>query len=155
MKEHVNYSSDVWGWTIFWVCIFCIVFFLPFPGWFWWMWWCFFIFMMLLALCWTPLSVSADDRTVRIRRPLRSREIPLDEIASVEMVGSKTGRPTATSQGFFGYWGKGKDEKNGSYTSYVGKGDERFLITLKDGRKVMVSANNAPALVDYIQARLK
>lgn len=154
MRERVNYGSDTWGWTIFWICVFVIVFFIPLPGFFWWMWWCFFIFVILLGLCFMPLSVTTDEDYVAVRHPLKTTKIPVNEIESVTLVEPST-QKSSTSKGFGGYWGKGKDTKYGEYTTFVGKGDERFLIKMKDGKQYMISSNNAPGMVAYIEGRLK
>lgn len=155
MKERVNYSGDAWGWTIFWICVCIAIFWLPLPGFWWWVWWCVIIFFCFSALWYTPMYVVASPEYVDIKRPLHTKRIPLSDIKSVELVDPTSDRGTATSRGFFGYWGKGKDAKNGSYEAYVGKHDERYLITLKDGSRVMVSSTNAPQIVEYINGQLK
>lgn len=153
MKEHVNYGSDVWGWTIFWICVCVMIFFIPLPGFLWWSWWGFFIFLILVSLCFTPIDVSANDAYVSVHRALGTKKIPISAIQSVQLVDPAI-QKSAASKGFMGYWGKGKDSKNGKYFSYFGKGNERYLITMKDGKQYMLSSHNAPQMVAYISGHL-
>ena len=173
MRQKIYYDSDdysgVWFWIIL-ICLACCCFGWWTPsdysytggGWSWatWGWiilgilfiWWFF------ALLFAPLYVDADDEEVRIRRPLATRRIRMDEIASAEpyQVSGK-----AKSKAFraspvraFGKWGKYHDDKIGDYFAYYGKPANTVLITLKDGRKYVVGGSDAKAMSDYINSKV-
>lgn len=133
-------TSYGWGWTWGWI-ILGILF----------LWWVF-------ALCFTPLDVSANEEEVRIRRPLKSRRIKIDEIQSAEpyQVSNKPGKKAFRTMPIrtFGHWGQYHDDNIGDYFAYYGKPDQTVLITLKNGQKYVVGATDAKALADYINGQL-
>lgn len=135
-------SGSGWGWGWTWGWILLGILFL---------WWIF-------ALCFTPLDVTADDYDVRIRRPFKTKRIKMDEIASVEpyQVSKKASGKAFKSMPVktFGSWGHYHDDKIGDYFAYYGKPDNAVLITLKDGRKYVVGAEDAKAFSDYINSKL-
>lgn len=134
------YTSSGWSWSVWGWIILGILF----------IWWIF-------ALIFSPLYVEADDNEVRIRRPLKTKSIRMDEIESVEpyQVSKKaSGKLFGSSPvKVFGKWGKYRDDKIGDYFAYYGKPDNTVLITLKDGRKYVVGATDAKALSDYINSK--
>ena len=136
------YTGSGWGWGWTWGWILLGILFL---------WWIF-------ALCFTPLDVYADDDEVRIRRPFKTRRIKMDEIASVQPFDASKARGKAFKSmpvRTFGKWGRYNDPEAGDFYAYYGKPGQTVLITLKDGRKYVVGAEDAKALSDYISKRVK
>lgn len=186
MRQNISYdSSDYSGSVIFWLILICVVFFCffwwPSPdsvnqtvntvnavnsgwGWNWgWGWaWiilgCLFVWW-ICTLCFAPMYVDADDDEVRIRRPLKTRKISMDEIASAEPYQvSKNARKKFLKSSpirAFGKWGHYSDDKIGDYFAYYGKPDNTVLITLKDGRKYVVGGSDAQQLSDFINSKKK
>ena len=134
-------SGSGWAWTWGWIII-GILF----------IWWIF-------ALCFTPLDVQADDEEVRIRRPFKTKRIPMSEIQSAEPydAANADGRKAVMSSPVrvFGKWGKYRDNKVGDYFAYYGKPGNTVLITLKNGNKYVVGGSDAKALSDYINSKKK
>lgn len=169
MKQKIYYDSDdysgLWFW-IFLICIVCCCFWWwPAPystgawGWTTWGWIILGILFIwwICALCYAPMYVEADDNEVRIRRPLKTKKIRMDEIQSVEPYNPAGGKKTlkSTPVNAFGKWGKYHDEKIGDYFAYYGKPDNAVLITLKNGQKYVVGGSDAKAMTEYINGRLK
>ncbi|MCH5217736.1 MAG: hypothetical protein J1F07_04175 [Muribaculaceae bacterium] len=182
MRQKISYdSSDYTGSVIFWILLICLAFCCI---WWWtpdynytdttyqtydassgwgsgWVWFWIIIGILFLwwifALCFTPLDVYADDDEVRIRRPLKTKRIRMDEIASAEpyKVAAKPGKKAFKSMPIrtFGRWGQYHDDNIGDYFAYYGKPDNTVLITLKDGRKYVVGGSDAEALASYINER--
>lgn len=108
------------------------------------------------ALFYMPLSVSVDEENLNVLIPLRVKSIPLDEISSIELC-----PPTMAewrmcgSGGWFGYWGWFREPSIGKYFAYYGRASECFLVTLKDGKKYMLSCKDPDELVHYAQNHLQ
>lgn len=107
------------------------------------------------ALCYMPLSISVDNKGLNIHRPLKTKRIPLSEIADVRLCPPTVGeRRICGSGGWFGWYGWFREADLGKYFAYYGKASDCFLVTLKDGRKYMLGCKDAPEMVDTIN-RLK
>lgn len=113
----------------------------------------------LIALCalfYTPLWISVDDREVRIRRPLRSKTIPLSEIESVKACPpTMAARRLCGSGGWCGYWGWFSERDLGKYFAYYGKASDCFLLTLKNDRKYMLGCDDPQSVIDYINSHIR
>lgn len=111
--------------------------------------------ILLLALFYMPLSISVDDKTLNINRPLRIKSIPLSDIASVRLCPPTMGaKRICGSGGWFGYWGWFSERDLGKYFAYYGRSSECFLVTLKDVRSYMLGCRNPQSIIDFIQTRL-
>ena len=173
MRQKISYdSSDYTGSVIIWIIVIGIIlcfWWWPAPagtysyagGWWWWFWIIVAIlfFWWFFALLYTPLDVYADDDEVRIRRPLKTRKIRMDEIASAEpyQVSNKPGKKAFRSAPIktFGHWGQYHDDKIGDYFAYYGKPDNTVLITLKNGQKYVVGGTDAKAMSEFINSKKK
>lgn len=116
-------------------------------------------FMLIVAVCcalfYTPVSVSLEEGFLTVRRPIRSRRISVEGIASIEMCAPTMGAKTICgSGGFLGYWGRFYEKDLGKYFAYHGKASDCFLITLHDGRRYMLGCRNAADVVEAVQASL-
>ena len=112
--------------------------------------------LCLSALFYMPLSISADDHELTIRRSLRIKSIPMTDIQDVKLCPPTMGeRRICGSGGWFGYWGWFRERDLGKYFAYYGKSSDCFLVTLSDGRKYMLGCKDAPAMVEYISERIR
>lgn len=179
MRQKIYYNSDdysgsVWFWIIL-ICLACCCFFWWTPsddvyyntanyssGWGWYTWGWIIIAILfvwwIFALCFTPLYVDADDDEVRIRRPLKTRRIKMNEIESAEpyQVSPDARKKTFKSAPIrtFGKWGHYHDNNIGDYFAYYGKPDNTVLIKLKNGQKYVVGGTDAKAMADYINSKV-
>ena len=182
MRQRISYNSDDYsGTAIVWFILICVLCFFCFwpdwgwgdnqyatnysGGWNWGGWWWFWIIIGILFFWWiatlfyTPTDVYADDDEVRIRRPLKSRRIRMSEIESaqpykVQKNPNKKAFRSAPIKSF-GRWGYYNDDKIGDYFAYYGKPDNTVLIKLRDGRQYVVGGEDAKALSDYINSKVK
>lgn len=124
-----------------------------------WMIWSLGIAIFILcfaALCYTPLSVSVDGMNLCIQRPLKTKHIPLADIADVKLCPpTMAARRIVGSGGWFGYYGWVSERDLGRYFAYYGKASDCFLVTLRDGRKYMLGCDDAPAMVEAIKDKMK
>lgn len=113
------------------------------------------IVLLLSALCFMPLSISLDNRSLRIRRPLKAKSISLTDIADVRLSSPTMGaKRICGSGGWFGWYGWFKENDLGKYFAYYGKASDCFLITLKDGKKYMLGCKDATEMVKAINNRI-
>lgn len=114
------------------------------------------VFISLMALFYSPVSVSVDERDLRINRVLRSTVIPIADIESVKMCAPTMGaRRVCGSGGWFGYWGWFTEGDTGRYFAYFGRSSDCFLVRLKNGRRYMLGCDNPGAVVAYVEEKLK
>lgn len=110
--------------------------------------------LLLSALCFMPLSISLDNHSLRIRRPLKTKSIPLSDIADVRLCPpTMDAKRICGSGGWFGWYGWFREQDLGKYFAYYGKASDCFLVTLKDGRKYMLGCKDAPEMVKAINER--
>lgn len=108
------------------------------------------------ALFYMPLSISVDKHNLNINRPLRIKSIPLSDISTVELCApTMAERRLCGSGGWFGYWGWFKEPTIGKYFAYYGKASDCFLVTLKNGKKYLLSCKQPKEMVDEIQKCLQ
>lgn len=121
-------------------------------------WVLFAIVCTLGALClfYCPMYVEVDDKNLSVGRSLRIKEVPLSEIASVELW-TPTGREQriyANGGVGFGYWGWYSAPGIGKYFAYYGEPDNCFMVTLRDGRHYLLGCSDAREMVDALSARI-
>ncbi len=113
------------------------------------------VFLFLFTLCYMPLSVSLDNKSLNINRPLKIKTIPLADIADVKLCSPTMGaKRICGSGGWFGWYGWFKEADLGKYFAYYGKASDCFLVTLKDGSRYMLGCKDAPEMVDAINKKI-
>lgn len=113
------------------------------------------VISLAVSLCHAPMSVSLDDKCVRVNSSLKIRLIPFAEIASVERFKPSTCAVRVfASGGFMGYWGVFSEKSTGRYTAYYGNESDCFMVTLRSGRKYVLGCKGADRMVAEIAARL-
>ncbi|MEZ3550534.1 PH domain-containing protein [Muribaculum intestinale] len=113
------------------------------------------VFLFLFTLCYMPLSISLDNESLNINRPLKIKSIPLTEIEEAKLCAPTMGTiRICGSGGWFGWYGWFKEKYLGKYFAYYGKASDCFLVTLKDGKKYMLGCKDAPEMVKAINERL-
>lgn len=110
------------------------------------------VMLFLFTLLFMPLSISVDNYSLNINRPLKIQSIPLSEIAEVMQCQPTMGaKRICGSGGWFGWYGWFSEKDLGRYFAYYGKASDCFLVTLKDGRKYMLGCKDAPEMVGNIK----
>ena len=111
--------------------------------------------LLLSAFCFMPLSISLNNKSLRIRRPLKSKSIPLTDIADVRLCAPTMGaKRICGSGGWFGWYGWFSENVLGKYFAYYGKASDCFLVTLKNGKKYMLGCKDAPEMVNAIKEKI-
>ena len=111
--------------------------------------------LFLSTLYYMPLSISLDNDSLSINRPLKIKSIPLSDIAEAVLYPSTMGAiRICGSGGWFGWYGWFKEKDLGKYFAYYGKASDCFLVTLKDARKYMLGCKDAPEMVNAINERI-
>lgn len=158
MKKRVELSSYCWIISSLTVAIICSVFLATvktdnhLAAY---IWGAAVIVLLLSALCFMPLSISLDNHSLRIRRPLKTKSIALSEIADVRLCPPTMGaKRICGSGGWFGWYGWFKENDLGKYFAYYGKASDCFLVTLKDGRKYMLGCKDTPEMVNAIKENI-
>ena len=114
------------------------------------------ILMFLFTLFFMPLSITLDNKSLNICRPLKIKSIPLSEISDVRMCPPTMGTiRICGSGGWFGWYGWFKEKDLGKYFAYYGKASDCFLVTLKNGKKYMLGCKEAPEMVNTIKTYIK
>ena len=113
------------------------------------------IMLFLSTLCYMPLSISLDNDSLSINRPLKIKSIPLTEIANVRLCAPTMGaKRICGSGGWFGWYGWFSEKDLGKYFAYYGKASDCFLVTLKNGKKYMLGCKDAPEMVNAIKEKI-
>lgn len=113
------------------------------------------LIVLISTLIFSPVSISADDDSVSVNRPLKTKRIPYSEIESVMLCPpTMSERRLCGSGGFFGYWGWFREPSIGKYFAYYGKASDCFLVKLKDGNQYLLGCRNPDEMVKYISGHL-
>lgn len=124
-----------------------------------WAMWCLggaIVILFLFTLCFMPLSISLDNESLNINRPLKIKSISLAEIADVKLCAPTMGaKRICGSGGWFGWYGWFSDKDLGKYFAYYGKASDCFLVALKNGKKYMLGCKDAPEMVKAIIDRIR
>ncbi len=113
------------------------------------------VVLSVLALFFTPISVSVEDGCLNMNAFIRSKSIPLRDIASITL-----SPPTMAekrifgSGGWFGYWGWFSEPSVGKYMAYYGKASDCFLVRLKNGKIYLLGCVDPHSMVEYIRDKI-
>lgn len=111
--------------------------------------------LCVMALFYSPMSISVDQEYLNINRSLRIKSITLAEIKSVELcTPTMAERRIFGSGGWFGYWGRSSEPSIGKYFAYYGKASDCFLVKLKDGRQYLLGCENPAQMVEFIKTKI-
>lgn len=139
MKQKISYSSVLSGLSICFFVVFVAIFVLfwvfinkPFDNVFFWILFGLFCVGIIWICSSIPYSVSGDDDYISEDRPFNSKKYSYSDIKSVKKAAST-------------------DEKG---AHFHGKYKNPVLITLKDGREVIVGSENPDELIEYINNKI-
>jgi hypothetical protein len=113
------------------------------------------IALLGFSMFYSPLSVSVDEKTIRINSPFKIHEIAMQSIVGVERFQPMKGSiRLCGSGGFLGYWGIFREAYVGNYMAYYGKASDCFLIRLDNGKQYVLGCNDADAMVAFIKRHI-
>lgn len=109
----------------------------------------------LPVFMYAPKKIILTDECITVRRGSGSVSLPLNQISSVELFENDAlGIRTFGVGGVLGYIGKFYSKKLGHYTAYVGNCSESFLITMRGGKKYLLSCNNHREMVERLNSMI-
>lgn len=121
--------------------------------------WILLVILVIMLICGTlyaPLSLYVDEGGVAVRRPLATKRIPLDEIASIGYAPpTMSQKRVCASGGFMGYWGWFHERPLGSYFAYYGRSSETFLVRLRNGKIYMLGCDDSASAAEEVKKLLK
>lgn len=101
-----------------------------------------FVGMVGTGLYYAPIAIEANDVSIKIKRVLKTKEIPYSEIYSFDRcVPSGGGLRLCGSGGFMGFWGYFNDIIIGNYFAYYGNTNQCILIKLNSGKQYVISCD--------------
>lgn len=109
----------------------------------------------LLAFAFRPIDYLVTTDELIIHRPLMNVHIKRADIKSVELIDRQKIRDSIRrfgSGGLFGYYGVFKNFPLGSMTWYATSRSQPILIKTTDDRRIVISPDNAPDVVDEFSA---
>lgn len=115
-----------------------------------------FTILILGSLYYCPTSIEAAESSLKVHRVLsRSKVFSYNNIAEIENCYPSTGgMRICGSGGFFGYWGYFHDVTVGYYFGYYGRKDQAMAVTLKDGKKYVLSCKNPDEIISFVKERI-
>lgn len=112
--------------------------------------------IVLPALFFSPVNSGTDDDFVYVRHPLRTSRYEMSRILKAEpFVPSMAEKCVIGSRGCLGYWGFFYDGGVQKYVACYGKGSECVLLTMENGRKYLIGAQDKEGFADYINSKIK
>lgn len=100
---------------------------------------------LVYAALWRPTAYTVDADTFQIHRAMGVKSIPRSDIESVGLMNKEDlgfGIRTFGSGGAFGYLGRFWYKNTGHLTMYVTDKSKMILISLKSGKKLVVSPDD-------------
>ncbi len=97
-----------------------------------------------------PLNYEITENELIIRRLIKSVHIERSDIESIELLDKSELKGTVRTfgvGGLFGWYGKFANSKLGDMTWYVTRRDKPVLIIKKDGKKILISPDEAAAFL--------
>ena len=124
------------------------------------LWGLFIVPIMLLALGYaaylSPVYLIVTDDIIMLKKLIGKKVFWINDIETIELhklTGSNV--RTCGCGGVLGYTGNYYNKAIGKYISYVGNYDQTFLITLKTGKRYLLSCQDPEELVKTIKAKIK
>lgn len=108
---------------------------------------------LFLVGLYMPLSVSAENDGIVVKRAFKKKMIPYDQIKDIKLCPpTMAERRLLGSGGFFGYWGWFRENDLGKYFAYYGKASDCFLVRLKDGSQYMLGCESPSEIVNRVKS---
>jgi hypothetical protein len=104
----------------------------------------------LICMLLKPLNYEITENELIIRRLIKSVHIERSDIESIELLDKSELKGTVRTfgvGGLFGWYGKFANSKLGDMTWYVTRRDKPVLIIKKDGKKILISPDEAAAFL--------
>lgn len=112
--------------------------------------------LLFLGMYFGPISISVDDKYIKIHSMLKTRRIPLSDVVSVEPFKPTMGAyRLCGAGGYMGYWGLFREGDVGRYMAYYGNASDCFLVRMGNGDKYVLGCENPSAIISAIASRIR
>ena len=114
------------------------------------------LFVLIYAAYLSPIYMVVTDDIIMLKTLIGRKVFWINDIETIELH-KLTGANVRTcgSGGVLGYTGNFYNKAIGKYISYVGNYDQTFLLTLKTGKRYLLSCQNPEEFVKTIKAKIK
>ncbi|MDE6283027.1 MAG: hypothetical protein K2L97_03440 [Muribaculaceae bacterium] len=108
--------------------------------------------LILLAIFYSPVELSVNNREISIKKIIGCKKIPLDQIVTVSPYNPSPwlNMRLPGSFGLMGYWGWFADSETGTYFGYYGDNTDCIILKLKSGRQYVLGCRNSDEMAKYI-----
>ena len=113
------------------------------------------IIIYLICFYLKPLRYEINEDEIIIRRLVKSVRISRSDIESLQLLDRSELKGTVRTfgvGGLFGWYGKFANSQLGDMTWYVTRRDKIVLINAKDGKKILISPDEAENFVEALKA---
>lgn len=113
------------------------------------------IMIYLICLNLKPFRYEINENEIIIRRLIKSVRISRSDIESLKLLDESELRGTIRTfgvGGLFGWYGKFTNGQLGDMTWHVTRRDKIVLINTKDGKKILISPDEAESFVTEFKA---
>lgn len=111
--------------------------------------------LIIAGFYFAPMEIIVTPRYLGVRRLLTMKRIPIADIEGASLwQTTMADRRVVGSGGFMGHWGYYRSRDLGPYFAYVGSYADTFLVTLRSGRRYLLSCADPAAAVAAINAAL-
>lgn len=101
-----------------------------------------------------PLSIAVDKKYLIINKFIGKLKISRVDIDAVDIyISNGLEARLFGSGGFFGYVGQFYSKQFGKYTAYVGDYKQTFSLTMKNGKKYLLSCENRDVVVSILKEK--
>lgn len=114
------------------------------------------VILCVLALFFTPISISVEDGCLNMNTFIRTKSIPLRDIAAIKLwPPTMAEKRICGSGGWFGYWGWFTEPTTGKYMAYYGKASDCFLVQLKNDKLYMLGCVDPLSMMECVSQQIK
>ena len=116
-----------------------------------------FLITVIVGMGYTPIRLEVNDERIRVRRLFGSQEIPLSDVRSVSRISKSDlsgSIQTFGSGGLFGYLGRFKNNRLGSYNIYATELNNLILVRTSN-KNYVFSCSRPHEFIEYVNLQLK
>ncbi|RNC64885.1 PH domain-containing protein [Proteiniphilum sp. X52] len=116
-----------------------------------------FLITVIIGMIYAPIRLEATDKKITLKMVFSSREIPLSEVTKVIRISKSdidSSIRTFGSGGLFGYLGRFKNDKLGSYNMYATELNNLVLVCTTN-KKYVFSCSRSNEFIEYVNLKIK
>jgi hypothetical protein len=115
-------------------------------------------FVTIIAGIWyAPIRLEANDEEIAVRRLFSVVKIPLSEVTHIRQISKTTIDGSIRvfgSGGLFGYLGRFKNDKIGTYNMYATELNSLIMVSTTNNKKYVISCTKPKEFIEYVSSKL-